>query len=152
MFRNYLIIALRNIVRHKLYSFINIAGLAVGLTCVILIALFVQDELSYDKWISGSDRLYRVEVTFYPPGRPAIPLAQTAMPQPLAMRDNIPEVRAATRLALEFMAITVGDRHFSERVTLVDPNFLQVIPLQLIQGDPRTVLAHPESVVLSQST
>ena len=151
MFRNYLTIALRNIVRHKLYSFINIAGLAVGLTCVILIMLFVRDELSYDKWIPGSDRLYRVEVTFYPPGRPAVPLAQTPMPLPLAMGDQIPEVRAVTRLALENMAITVGDRHFSERVTVVDPNFLQVIPLPLVAGDPRTVLAHPESVVLSQS-
>jgi putative ABC transport system permease protein len=151
MFRNYLTIALRNIVRHKLYSFINIAGLAVGLTCVILIALFVQNEMSYDRWIPGSDRLYRVEVTYYPPGRPAIPLAQTALPLPLAMHDNIPEVRAATRLALENMAITVGDRHFSERVTVVDPNFLQVVPLPLIEGDPRTVLAHPESVVLTQS-
>src|SRR5581483_1140238 len=84
-------------------------------------------------------------------GRPPIPLAQTAMPMPLAMRDNIPEVRAATRLARENMAITVGDKYFSERATVVDPNFLQVIPLPLIQGDPRTVLAHPESVVLSQS-
>jgi putative ABC transport system permease protein len=151
MFRNYLTIALRNIVRHKLYSFINIAGLAVGLSCVILIMLFVRDELSYDKWIAGSDRLYRVEMTFYPPGRPPIPLAQTSMPLPLAMRDNIPEVRAATRLARESMAITVGDKHFSERATVVDPNFLQVIPLPLIVGDPHTVLANPESVVLSQS-
>jgi putative ABC transport system permease protein len=151
MFRNYLTIALRNIVRHKLYSFINIAGLAVGLTCMILIMLFVRDELSYDKWIPGSDRLYRVEVTFYPPGRSAIPLAQTSMPLPAAMKDQIPEVRAMTRLALENMAITVGDRHFSERVTVVDPNFLQVIPLPLVEGDPRTVLAHPESVVLTQS-
>ena len=123
MFRNYLIIALRNIVRHKLYSFINIAGLAVGLTCVILIMLFVRDELSYDKWIPGSDKLYRVEVTFYPPGRPAIPLAQTSMPMPAAMRDQIPEVRAMTRLALENMAITVGDRQFSERVHGGGPEF-----------------------------
>ncbi|HEY1877180.1 MAG TPA: ABC transporter permease, partial [Rhizomicrobium sp.] len=151
MFRNYLTIALRNIFRHKLYSFINIAGLSVGLTCVILITLFIRDELSYDKWIAGSDRLYRVEVTFYPPGRPAVPLAQTPMPLPLAIRDQIPEARAATRLALEYMAITVGDRHFSERVSVVDPNFLQVIPLPLVEGDPRAVLAHPESVVLSQS-
>ena len=151
MVKNYLTIALRGILRHKLYSFINIAGLAIGLACVILIMLFVRDELSYDGWIPGSDRLYRVEVTFYPPGRPAVPLAQTPMPLPPAMRDQIPEVRAATRLALEFMAITVGDRHFSERVTVVDPNFLQVIPLPLVAGDPRTVLAHPESVVLSQS-
>jgi putative ABC transport system permease protein len=151
MFRNYLTIAFRNITRHKLYSFINIAGLAVGLTSVIFVILFVRDELSYDKWIPGSDRLYRVELTFYPPGRSAIPLAQTSMPVPVAMRDNIPEVRAATRLAEENMAVTVGDRHFSERVTVVDPNFLQVIQLPLISGDPRTVLAHPESVVLTQS-
>ena len=51
MFRNYLVIALRNIVRHKLYSFINIAGLAVGLACVIFIMLFIRDELSFDKWL-----------------------------------------------------------------------------------------------------
>ena len=97
MFRNYLTIALRNIVRHKLYSFINIAGLAIGLTCVILIALFVRDELSYDKWIAGSDRLYRVEMTFYPPGRPPIPLAQTSMPLPLSV--SLKPLRAAVMLS-----------------------------------------------------
>ena len=151
MFRNYLVIALRNIVRHKLYSFINIVGLAVGLACLILIILFVRDELSYDKWIPGSDKLYRVEVTYHPPGRPDQPVAQIATPVPFAMRDQIPEVRAATLLADEHMAITVNNRAFSERVTVVDPNFLQVIPLPLVSGDPRTVLANPESVVLSQS-
>src|SRR5579862_4802434 len=119
MFRNYLTIALRNIVRHKLYSFINIAGLAVGLTCVILIALFVRDEMSYDTWIPGSDRLYRVEVTFHPPGRPDQPVALAPVPMPAAMRDQIPEVRAATLLADEYMAITVNNRAFSERVAVV---------------------------------
>ena len=150
MFRNYLTIALRNIVRHKLYSFINIAGLAVGLTCVILIALFVRDEMSYDTWIPGGDRLYRVEVTFHPPGRPDQPVALAPVPMPAAMRDQIPEVRAATLLADEYMAITVNNRAFSERVAVVDPNFLNVIALPLVSGDPRTVLANPESVVLSQ--
>ena len=62
MFRNYLVTALRNIVRHKLYSFINIAGLAVGLACVIFIILFIRDELSYDKWLPDSGNLYRVDV------------------------------------------------------------------------------------------
>ena len=60
MFHNYLITALRNFTRHKLYSFINIAGLTVGLTCAIFIILFVRDELSYDKWIPGTENLYRV--------------------------------------------------------------------------------------------
>jgi putative ABC transport system permease protein len=152
MIKSYLTIALRNIVRHKLYSFINIAGLAVGLACLILIILFVRDELSYDKWIPGSDKLYRVEITFHVPDRPDIILSQTSMPLPLAMKDQIPEVKAATRLALETPAITVGDRQFTDKVAVVDPNFLQVVPLPLVSGDPRAALANPESVILSQST
>jgi len=151
MFRNYLVIALRNITRHKLYSFINIAGLAVGLACLILIILFMRDELSYDKWIAGSDKLYRVEVTFHVPDRPDIVLSQTSMPLPLAMKDHLPEVRAATRLALQTPAITVDGRQFTDTVAVVDPNFLQVIPLPLVSGDPRAALANPESVILSQS-
>ena len=85
MFRNYLITALRNFARHKLYSFINIAGLTVGLTCAIFIILFVRDELSYDKWIPGTENLYRVEGTFYVPG------------QPMFMRDQLHLPRCPTR-------------------------------------------------------
>ena len=152
MFRNYLTIALRNIIRHRLYSFINIAGLAVGLTCVILITLFVRDELSYDKWIAGSENLWRVEVTYHVPGRSdPIITAQTSMPLPAAMRDQIPEVRSATRLARETLTLTAGDRQFSSNVGTVDSNFLQVIPLPLVAGDPRTALAQPENIVISQS-
>src|SRR4051812_19087292 len=152
MFRNYLTIALRNIVRHKLYSFINIAGLAVGLTCVILIAIFVRDELSYDKWIPGSENLWRVEITYHVPGRSdAIITAQTSMPIPPAMHDQIPEVRSATRLVREPMTLTSGDRQFLENVGVVDPNFLQLIPLALLEGDSRTALARPENLVISQS-
>src|SRR5215471_11630802 len=151
MFRNYLTIALRNIIRHRLYSLINIAGLGVGLACAILITLFVRDELSYDKWIPGSENLWRVEVTYHVPGRSdPIITAQTSMPIPPAMRDQIPEVRSATRLVRESMSLTSGDRQFSENVGVADPNFLQVIPLPLVEGDPRTVLAGPENVVISQ--
>ena len=78
MFRNYLTIALRNVVRHKLYSFINIAGLAVGLACVIFILLFIRDELSFDKWVPDTQNLYRVEVSVYIPGRE--PLAMAVVP------------------------------------------------------------------------
>jgi putative ABC transport system permease protein len=150
MFRNYLVIALRNIIRHKLYSFINIAGLAVGLCCVILIALFVRDELSYDKWIPGSDKLYRVEVTYHVPNRADIILAQTSMPLPVAMRDQIPEVRSATRLTRQTMTMVAGDRQFLEHIAVVDPNFLQVVQLPLVMGDPRTVLSQRDTIVVSQ--
>ena len=150
MFWNYLVIALRSIVRHKLYSAINIAGLAVGLTCAILIILFVRDELSYDKWIPGSDKLYRVETTFHVPGRTDIVTAQTTMPLTVAMHDQIPEVRNQTRLVQQGMTMIAGDRQFLERVGTVDPNFLQVIPLPLVSGDPRTVLSRPDGIVISQ--
>jgi putative ABC transport system permease protein len=152
MFRNYLIIALRNIVRHKLYSFINIAGLAVGLASLILIILFVRDELSYDKWIPGSDKLYRVEITYHIPNRSDIITAQTSMPMPVAMRDQIPEVRSATRLMRQSMTMTAGDRQFLETVAVVDPNFLQVVQLPLVVGDPRAVLAQRDTIVISQRT
>ncbi len=152
MFRNYLVTALRNLARHKLYSFINIAGLAVGLACAILIMLFVQDELSYDKWIPNSENLWRVEITYHVPGRSEpIIAAQTTMPVPIAMHDQIPEVRSAARLVREGMTLTAGDRQFSENVGVVDPNFLQVIALPLVEGDPRTVLSRPENLVISQS-
>jgi putative ABC transport system permease protein len=152
MFRNYLVTALRAMARHKLYSFINIAGLAVGLACAVLIMLFVRDELSYDKWIAGSENLWRVEVTYHVPGRSdPIITAQTPMPIPPAMHDQIPEVRNATRLVREGMTLTAGDRQFSENVGAVDPNFLQMIPLPLVAGDPRTVLSRPENMVISQA-
>ena len=77
MFRSYLSIALRNIVRHKLYSFINVTGLAVGLACAIFIVLFIRDELSYDKWIPDTAGLYQVEVTLRPPDAHAPPLPTT---------------------------------------------------------------------------
>ncbi len=152
MFRNYLTVALRNIARHKLYSFINIAGLAVGLACAILIILFVRDELSYDKWIPGSENLWRVEVTYHVPGRSdPIITAQTTIPLTAAMRDQIPEVTSQTRLVRENMTLTAGDRQFSEKVGTVDPNFLQVVPLPLVSGDPRTVLSRPDNLVISES-
>jgi len=150
MFRNYLVIALRNIARHKLYSAINIAGLAVGLACAVLIMLFVRDELSYDAWIPGSDKLWRVETTFHVPGRPDIVTAQTTMPLTVAMHAGIPEITSQTRLAQERMTMTSGDKQFLETVAAVEPNFLQVIPLPLVSGDPRTVLSHPDGIVLSE--
>ena len=152
MFRNYWALAVRNITRHKLHTFINITGLAVGLTCAILILLFVRDELSYDQWIAGSENLWRVEVTYHVPGRSdPIALTHTPLPLPLAMHDQLPEVRSVTRLSLEGMTLTSGDRQFPQKVGAVDPNFLQVIKLPLVEGDPRTVLLRPENLVISQS-
>ena len=151
MFQNYLVTALRNLVRHKLYSFINIAGLAVGLACVIFILLFIRDELSYDKWIPDTQNIYRIEVAIYTPGREPLALATVPFPMPAAMRDEIPEVTGMTRFHPSTMTLMVGDRQFAERVTAVDPDFFQIIKLPLTQGDPSRVFRDPQSLVLSES-
>jgi putative ABC transport system permease protein len=152
MIRNYLMVAFRNLVRHKLYSFINIAGLTVGLTCAIFIILFVRDQLSYDRWIPGTENLYRVEDTMTLPGKPPEQNAKTPFPATQAMLEQIPEVQARTRLARRSITILVGNRQFPQTVDAVDPNFLQVIRLPLAAGDPASVFAKPESVVLSETT
>jgi len=151
MIENYLVTALRNIVHHKLYSFINIAGLTVGLACVIFISLFIRDEVSYDQWLPETGNLYRLELTIHTPGRAPENLAVTPFPMPQAMKDEIPEVRAMTRFVMEQMTINVGDRQFFDTVDAVDPQFLKVIHLPLVSGDPDKVLSQPQSLVLSQS-
>src|ERR1700748_3163241 len=110
MFHNYVVTALRNIARHKLHSFINIAGLAVGLACVIFVLLFIRDELSYDRWIAGTQNLYRIEKTSHLLGRAPLDMAQLPFPLTAAMHDAIPEVAATTRLAYTNMTLFAGDR------------------------------------------
>jgi putative ABC transport system permease protein len=151
VFQNYLMTAARHFIRHRLYSFINVAGLSIGLACTILIALFVRDERSYDRWIPDSENLYRVEDDLAIPDRPVMKVAVSPFPLPRAMLEQIPEVRAMTRLNSESMVVAIGDRQFSEAVDVVDPNFFQVIKLPLVAGDRATILAQPESIVLSQS-
>src|SRR6185437_4985307 len=151
MFRNYLITALRNMARHKLYSFINICGLAIGLACVIFVLLFIRDELSYDKWISDTQDLYRLEVAVYSPGHDPLAMAVVPFPIPAAMHDEIPEVTGMTRVNANSMTLMVGDRQFLEHVTAVDPGFFRIIKLPLIQGDPGRVFRDPQSLVLSES-
>jgi len=151
MFRNYLVTALRNLLRNKLYSFINIAGLAVGLACVIFVILFVRDELSYDTWIPGTQNLYRLELTAHVPDRAPMDQALVPHPMPETMREEIPGVTGMTRYDIEGMTLANGDRQFVEQVSVVDPGFFKLVRLPLITGDPDTVFRQPDSVVLSQS-
>jgi len=151
MFRNYLVTALRNMARHRLYSFINISGLAIGLACVIFVLLFIRDELSYDKWIPDTQNLYRIEMTIYIAGHDPLALATIPFPMTGAMRDGIPEVTGIARLHSNSMTLMVGDRQFLQHVTAVDPGFFQIIKLPLTQGDPSRVFQDPQSLVLSES-
>jgi putative ABC transport system permease protein len=150
MLRHYLLVALRGFARHRLYSFINIAGLSVGLLAAILIVLYVRDQLSYDTWIPGTEHLYRLERGPRTPGQGIPRSAQCPFPVLRAVGEQIPGVEAVTHMAMELMTVQAGDRAFHETVTVVDPNFFQIIRLPLLEGDPKRALAQPESIVLSQ--
>jgi putative ABC transport system permease protein len=151
MFQNYLITALRNFTRHKLYSFINIAGLTVGLACAIFIILFVRDELSYDRWIPGTENLYRVDVTLSVPGQQPVDLSFVPFPAPDAMLAEFPEVKAALHFRANQMTLTSGDRQFLDQVNVVSPNFFRIIQLPLVAGDRSTLFSQPGSAVISES-
>ena len=152
MIRHYLRVAARGIASHKLYSLINIVGLAVALTCVIFVILFVRYEFSFDTWIPGTQDLYRVEATLRFPGKAPVHAAPTPYPLGTAMRDQIPGVTGMTRLYPTMLTLIHRDHQFLEKnVDFVDSNFFRLIRLRFVEGSPATALSQPESVVLSES-
>ena len=151
MLRHYLKMATRSLICHKLYSVINIVGLAVALACAILILLFVRDQLSYDGWIPGTENLYRLAVTFHSAGTSPLATGQCPFPVLTAVGEKIPQVKAVLHVVPEEMTVMTGSLEANQKVTFVDPNFFQVLRLPLVEGDPAHVLAQPESVVLSES-
>ncbi|MFZ2053503.1 MAG: ABC transporter permease [Candidatus Aminicenantales bacterium] len=151
MLKNYLKVVLRSIRRQAGYSFINIAGLAIGMACCLLITLWVFDELSYDRFHENAPNLYRVEENQFYSGRV---YHVTVTPFPLApvLKEEIPEIVEATRVVYSGgLLIRFGERSFYEdRVWAVDPSFLRMFSFPLVKGDAATALSDPSSVVLTE--
>ncbi len=154
MFTNYLKIAVRNLKKYKSYSLINILGLAVGMTCTILILLWVQDELSFDRFFSNANRLYRViDAEKYPSGdEPMFSMNPPALAQTLV--DSYPEVKNAARLRMvKGQVIQYGEKRFNEdNLAFVDPSFLKMFSISFIEGDCKTALSNTSSIILTQKT
>jgi len=154
MIRNYLITALRNISRQKVFSFINIFSLSAGLTCFIIIFFWVRDEFSYDRYHVNADHLYRVyEKQIYSGGETFYTFAT---PEPLArtLKENFPEIVNAARLNLlwEKLLFRYEDKIFNEtRVYAADQAALDMFTYEFISGDPATALKEPYSLVLTES-
>ena len=148
MLKNYLKIAFRNLTNNKTFSFINIVGLAVGIACAVLIMLWVQYELSFDKFHKNADRLYKVGFTteqkdyygFYQPG----PLAEY-------LKDNFPEIELSTNYAETQLKLSRETKGFFCNGSIVSPDFFKMFSFQLNEGNPGTVLNAPNSIVISRS-
>lgn len=164
MFKNYIKIAFRNISKQKLYSLINIVGLTLGITCCILIYLFVQDEYTFDTFNENVNDLYLVEeINYYdlksnikkpvffdtstPDGirkSPWLPLSLGPL-----LKDRIPEIKNFVRADQFTTIIRTENQSFEEELTYVEDSFFNVFSFKLLQGNPNTVLKEPKSLVLT---
>jgi putative ABC transport system permease protein len=149
MFENYLKITLRNIFKHKGHTFINIFGLSVGITCCLLLLLWIQDELSYDRYHENADRIYRVISQYEVDGK-LRRSAATSAPLAPAVINEFPEVEKAVRFGVNGFLVCYKDKCFSERIFFSDPEIFNVFNIPLIQGDPKSVLKEPYSIIISE--
>ncbi|MDH4156185.1 MAG: ABC transporter permease, partial [candidate division Zixibacteria bacterium] len=151
MLANYLKVALRNMLRHKSYSCINIAGLAVGMAIFILVALYVQFEFSFDRFNKNFDRICRVELNYDGQGRL---VAMNHNPIGPTLVADFPELENSVRiLGMEANSLlaSAGDRKFSEPGGWWTENsFFEIFSYRLLAGDPVTALVEPFSIVLSE--
>ena len=153
MFQNYLIVAWRNLVRHKGYSLLNIVGLAAGMACCILVLLFVQDEFKYDAFHTQGDRIYRVISKIKTQeGTERVDAGTSGLLGP-TMVDELPEVEASMRLWIYTDQVWLRtDKHVSlERFALADPNVFDFFSFPLLMGDSQTIFTDPYTVVISES-
>jgi putative ABC transport system permease protein len=152
MFENFVKVAIRNIFRQKIYSLINILGLAMGLACSLLIMVFVMHELSYDQFHAKKDRIYRLCVKGKL-GEAEMNMAYTAVPTGPAFDQEFPEITEAVRLEnWNDMLFRFGERVFIEDDLLwTDSGFFKVFDFKLISGQPDQVLTEPQTIVLTET-
>lgn len=151
MLKNYLTVAFRNLIKNRLYTAINIFGLAVGLASCILILLYVNHETSYDAWFPDAERIYQVETRFDIPGREPMEIGQSPGPTMNAMLKDFSEIESAVRITGQRGILTRGTDVFNEEVALADPNLFDVLDFPLVSGNKDTALADVSSVLLSES-
>ncbi len=155
MLRNYLAAALRNLGRNRLYAGITIAGLAIGFAAAMLVALFVRDEYSYDKFIPSWQRTYRISQVVTIPGSKPSDNAYTPVRLAEALRLDFPQMKEVTRFAIGGFPPEVRHGEISaaeQGVQAVDPNFFRVMPMPKVAGDLSHALDAPDTVVIDLST
>jgi putative ABC transport system permease protein len=152
MIKNYITIAWRSLAKNRVFSFINMAGLAIGLACCMLISGYLYQELTYDTYSANAKQLYRVLLgTAENGGMKMYPTVDIAVGQ--GIKDAFPEIAASTRFSnSQPLFVKYGDRQFKEsKLVMADPNFLQLFSIPLVEGDNKTALIEPNSIVITKS-
>ncbi len=151
MLKNYFKIALRNLRKNKIFSFINVFGLAIGLTCFMFIVVFVYNELDYDNYPELAKDIYRINLSVTGNGNVAVyPNVDVAVGK--GIKNAFPEVEAFTRLLPISSFIKYDEKQFKEEhIAFADSNFLQMFSIPLIEGSGRDALEKPNCIVISKA-
>ena len=155
MLKNYLRIAVRNLAKYKLISFINLFGLTVGLACCLLILSYILHETSYDRYNRKADRIWRVTRSFNnKDGIVSLHLGAVAPPFGPLLQNDFPDIQKVTRLLpINNTPMRYQDKIFNEKdLFFADKNFFGVFDVNLLQGNPQTALADPFSILLTETT
>ncbi|MEO5592762.1 MAG: ABC transporter permease [Chitinophagaceae bacterium] len=151
MNKNYLKIAWRNLLKNKAFSFINILGLSIGISVCFIIMLYVQDELSYDRFNKNTDRIVRI---FFKASINGGKISEAGVMPPVAkaLKNDYPEVEDATRLKRDGRPkIEYQHKVFKEaEAAFADPNFFSVFTFPFLKGDPKTALVQPNTIVITE--
>ncbi|PZX55623.1 ABC transporter permease [Algoriphagus chordae] len=151
MWKNYLKIAWRNITRSKGYALINIAGLGIGMAASILILIWVQFELSVDRFHENSDRVYANWRNAEMQGE-IFTWDYTPAPYAAALKEQFPEVAEVARITeWDQQLLTVGEKSFYEEATFTDPGFFEMFSFEALEGDPIAALTEPGNIILTES-
>src|SRR5260221_12690830 len=146
MIKNYFIVALRNLTRNKVYSFINIAGLSLGLACSMLIILYVKDEVSYDRFHDGVGQIYRITSQSFDKNENKLRHdGNTGYLQGPRFTANIPELQSFVRIQSQQRDIRKGTDVSSHDLLMVDSNFFSMFSFPLIEGNPKNCLKDPHA-------
>lgn len=153
MFKNYFITAWRNLVKSKVFSFINILGLTIGITVCMMIFLFVTNEFSFDNFHNDGDRIYRLMRGFKKEGKIAN-VAYVSGPYAPALKNDFgADIQSTVRVNTNDDLITIDNRSFHEKKVIdADSNFFKFFTFPLIKGNPESVLQNLHSVVLTETT
>jgi len=151
MLKNYLKIAIRNLRRHKVISFINVIGLAIGIACAALILLYVRHELSYDRYHAKKDRIYRLVSKVQGASYEAV--AKVPGPWSIAAKKDFPEIEQIARFVFfNEILVSRGEKRFYESNGLfADSTVFEVFSFALLQGNPETALTQPNTIVMTEA-
>jgi putative ABC transport system permease protein len=152
MLRNYFKIAIRTLFKHKTFSFINISGVALGLTCFLLLAIYVKDELSYDRHHKNADRIYRLSRTFLSKdGTESLRLGHAAPPFGPLIQQDFPEVEQVVRILDASSLVKYKENSFQEdNIFAAEKNLFKVFTFNVEEGSPDKALENPFSIMFSR--